>query len=81
AYLHYGIAAILGFIGIKLMIHAIHEAPLDFIPGFSALEKIPEVPIWLSLTVIVVAMGAAVAASLLIPPKSSRNRVESGSSS
>lgn len=69
AYLHYGIAAILGFIGIKLMIHAIHEAPLDFIPGFSVLEKIPEVPIWLSLTVIVVAMGAAVAASLLFPPR------------
>ncbi|MGO2721444.1 MAG: TerC family protein, partial [Brachybacterium tyrofermentans] len=62
-------AAILGFIGIKLMIHAIHESPLDFIPGFSALEKIPEVPIWLSLTVIVVAMGAAVAASLLFPPR------------
>lgn len=69
AYLHYGIAAILGFIGIKLMIHAIHEAPLDFIPGFSVLEKIPEVPIWLSLTVIVIAMGGAVAASLLFPPK------------
>ena len=71
AYLHFGIAAILGFIGIKLIIHAIHEAPLDFIPGFETLQKIPEVPIWLSLTVIVVAMGGAVIASLLIAPKSS----------
>ncbi|WP_394213890.1 TerC family protein [Brachybacterium vulturis] len=71
AYLHYGIAAILGFIGIKLMIHAIHEAPLEFIPGFSALEKIPEVPIWLSLTVIVVSMGVAVLASLFFAPKTS----------
>ena len=71
AYLHFGIAAILGFIGIKLIIHAIHEAPLDFIPGFETLQKIPEVPIWLSLTVIVVAMGGAVVASLLFPPKAS----------
>ena len=64
AYLHYGIAAILGFIGVKLLIHAIHEAPLDFIPGFSVLQKIPEVPIWLSLAVIVVAMGVAELASI-----------------
>ena len=71
AYLHYGIAAILGFIGIKLIIHAIHAAPLEFIPGFEVLENIPEVPIWLSLTVIVVSMGVAVLASLLFPPKQS----------
>lgn len=64
-YLHYGIAAILGFIGVKLIIHAIHEAPLEWIPGFSTLEKIPEVPIWLSLTVIVVSMAAATIASLV----------------
>ena len=79
AYLHYGIAAILGFIGIKLIIHAIHESPLDFIPGFEALQKIPEVPIWLSLTVIVVAMGGAVLASLMFPPKHEHAEVESGS--
>jgi len=65
AYLHYGIAAILGFIGVKLLIHAIHEAPLDFVPGFSALQRIPEVPIWLSLSFIVVAMGVAILASLV----------------
>jgi tellurite resistance protein TerC len=66
AYLKYGIAAILGFIGVKLVIHAIHEAPLDFIPGFSALQRIPEVPIWLSLAFIVVAMGVAIVASLVV---------------
>ncbi|MDN5821462.1 MAG: TerC family protein [Brachybacterium sp.] len=77
AYLHYGIAAILGFIGIKLMIHAIHEAPLEFIPGFSVLEKVPEVPIWLSLTVIVISMAGAVLASLLFAPKAS-GQVEGG---
>lgn len=77
AYLHYGIAAILGFIGIKLIIHAIHESPLDFIPGFSVLQKIPEVPIWLSLTVILVSMAGAIVASLLLPPKDSA-QVEGG---
>src|SRR5699024_9774223 len=65
AYLHYGIAAILGFIGVKLIIHAIHEAPLEFIPGFSVLKSIPEVPICLSLSVILVSMAGAVLASLL----------------
>src|SRR5690606_37911685 len=43
AYLQYGIAAILGFIGLKLLIHAIHEAPLGFVPGFDTLAKIPEI--------------------------------------
>ena len=71
AYLHYGIAAILGFIGVKLIIHAIHEAPLEFIPGFSVLKSIPEVPIWLSLSVILVSMAGAVLASLLFAPKES----------
>jgi len=64
-YLHYGIAAILAFIGVKLIIHAIHEAPLHWLPGFDVLERIPEVPIWLSLTVIVVSMGVATVASLI----------------
>ncbi|GAA4519362.1 TerC family protein [Brachybacterium paraconglomeratum] len=73
AYLHYGIAAILGFIGVKLLIHAIHEAPLDFIPGFSVLQKIPEVPIWLSLAFIVVAMGVAVLASVIFAGKSEQH--------
>ncbi|WP_193103772.1 TerC/Alx family metal homeostasis membrane protein [Brachybacterium sp. FME24] len=78
AYLKYGIAVVLGFIGIKLLIHAIHEAPIEFVPGFSTLEKIPEVPIWLSLAVIVVAMGAAVLASILFAPKTPTQADESG---
>ncbi|WP_114854029.1 TerC family protein [Brachybacterium sp. YJGR34] len=79
AYLHYGIAAILGFIGVKLLIHAIHEAPLHFIPGFEVLERIPEVPIWLSLSVIVVAMSAAVIASLIASSRAAKAAVADGS--
>ncbi|MCK2124906.1 hypothetical protein MJ643_30560, partial [Pseudomonas sp. PNPG3] len=55
-YLQYGIAAVLGFIGVKLLVHAIHEAPLGFIPGFEVLQRIPEIPIWLSLVFILVAI-------------------------
>ena len=76
AYLHYGIAAILGFIGIKLLIHAIHEAPLDFIPGFHVLERIPEVPIWMSLGFIVVAMGVSIIASLVAARKKDNAELE-----
>ncbi|AXK46459.1 TerC family protein [Brachybacterium saurashtrense] len=72
AYLHYGIAAVLGFIGVKLLIHAIHEAPLGFVPGFSVLQRIPEVPIWLSLSFIVVAMGASVIASVIAAGRKNR---------
>lgn len=70
-YLHYGLAAILGFIGIKLLIHAAHEAP--FWPEDSAfghfVHSIPEVPIWLSLTVIAGSMIIATVASILWGPK------------
>lgn len=68
-YLHYGIAAILAFIGVKLIIHAIHEAPLEWIPGFEVLERIPEVNTFVSLGVIVSAMAIATIASLVWGPK------------
>ncbi|PWH07292.1 tellurium resistance protein TerC [Brachybacterium endophyticum] len=69
SYLHYGIAAILAFIGVKLLIHAIHESPLEFIPGFEVLEKIPEVGTFVSLGVIIGCMVIATVASLLWGPK------------
>ena len=47
-YLGKGIAIILAFIGVKLLLHAIHETT-DL--------PVPEVPIWLSLVVIVGVLG------------------------
>ena len=79
-YLHLGIAAILAFIGVKLIIHAIHESPLEWIPGFTYLEKIPEVPIWLSLAFIVVAMGGATIASLIASGREEQREIPSGGS-
>ncbi len=63
-YLHYGLAVILGFIGIKLLIHALHENELPFINGGEHVTVIPEVPTWLSLAVIVVTLLVTTVASL-----------------
>ena len=47
-YLSYGLAFILGFIGVKLILEALHA---------SGVSWAPEVPIWLSLSVIGVTHG------------------------
>ncbi len=64
-YLSAGLAVILGFIGVKLILHALHENSLPFINGGEPLAGVPEVPIWLSLTVIVATLLATTVASLL----------------
>lgn len=64
-YLGHGIAAILAFIGFKLVNHALHLNELPFINGGHHVEIIPEIPTWLSLIVIVVTLTVAVVASLL----------------
>ncbi|WP_058235090.1 TerC family protein [Devriesea agamarum] len=63
-YLHYGLAAILAFIGVKLVLHALHENNLPFINGGQPIHQVPEIPIWLSLTVIIGSMVVATVASL-----------------
>jgi tellurite resistance protein TerC len=64
-YLHYGIAFILAFIGVKLFFHALHENELPFINGGQHVEWAPDISTWMSLGVIVVAMAVATIASLL----------------
>lgn len=63
-YLKYGIAAILAFIGVKLVLHALHENELPFINGGNPVP-VPEISTWVSLGFIVVAMLIATAASLI----------------
>lgn len=65
-YLSYGLAAILGFIGVKLILHALHENSLPFINGGEHLP-VPEVPTLLSLGVIAGILAVTVTASLLSP--------------
>jgi tellurite resistance protein TerC len=64
-YLSHGLAVILGFIGVKLALHALHTNTLPFINGGHHVDWAPEVPIWLSLTVIVGVLVVTIAASLL----------------
>ncbi|UOY02087.1 TerC family protein [Blastococcus sp. PRF04-17] len=63
-YLSYGLAVILGFIGVKLVIHALHENELPFINGGEHVTVIPEVPITVSLLVILVTLLVTTVASL-----------------
>lgn len=69
-YLSLGLAVVLGFIGIKLILDALHGNELPFINGGEPLTGIPEIPIWLSLTVI---MGVLIVTTIASLWKSSRN--------
>ncbi|MFT3799353.1 TerC family protein [Microbacterium sp.] len=64
-YLHYGIAFILAFIGIKLIAHAMHENELPFINGGRHIEWAPDISTWTSLAVIILSMIVATTASLV----------------
>ncbi|MCW2288039.1 tellurite resistance protein TerC [Leucobacter luti] len=63
-YLKYGIAAILAFIGVKLILHALHENELPFINGGEHVP-VPEISTMMSLAFIVLAMGVATIASVM----------------
>lgn len=65
AYLHYGLAVILAFIGVKLVLHAIHDNTLPFVNGGQPVEGVPDIGIGLSLGVIFVTIIVTVVASLL----------------
>ena len=62
-YLSQGLAFILLFIGVKLVLHALHENELPFINGGEHVP-VPEIPTLLSLGVIVVTLIVTTAASL-----------------
>lgn len=64
-YLPAGLSIVLGFIGVKLILEALHENTLPFINGGNPVAWVPEIPTWLSLAVIVVAIGGAALLSVL----------------
>src|SRR4051812_1313319 len=70
-YLSYGLAVILGFIGAKLVIHALHTNELPFVNGGEHITLIPEIPTWLSLLVILATLVVTTVAS---PAKNRRDR-------
>jgi len=65
-FLKYGIAFILAFIGVKLVLHALHENSLPFLNGGEPLDGVPDIGTGASLVVIVVSMSVATLASLLV---------------
>lgn len=75
-YLPYGLAVVLAFIGVKLIMEALHGNTLPFINGGQPLEAVPDIPTWASLLVIVLAVGIAALASIL---KSRRQSLETDS--
>ncbi len=72
-YLTYGLAAVLGFIGVKLVLEALADNNLPFVNAGRPVEWAPHVPIWLSLCVIIGTLTLATLASMI---KASRDRRE-----
>jgi len=70
-YLSVGLALVLGFIGVKLVLDALHGNNLPFVNSGQPVTWAPEIPIWLSLTIIVSTLSIATVASLV---KSARDK-------
>ena len=68
-YLSYGLAVLLGFIGLKLILHAMHENELPFVNGGKPIEWAPDIPTLASLGVIVVILAVTTVASLVASAK------------
>lgn len=65
-YLSYGLAAVLAFIGVKLILHALHENNLPFINNGENVA-VQEIPTTLSLIVVVGILAITVVVSLYSP--------------
>ena len=68
-YLSLGLAFILAFIGVKLVLHALHENELPFINGGHHVNGAPEISSLVSLGVILATLVITAVASLLKAPK------------
>jgi tellurite resistance protein TerC len=73
-YLSYGLSAILAFIGVKLVLHALHENNVPFINDGEPVPVV-EVTTTLSLSVILGVLVVTVVASLLSPAGRAQNAI------
>jgi tellurite resistance protein TerC len=76
-YLGLGLAILLSFIGIKLILHAVHVNQLPFINGGHPVTGAPDISIGQSLTVILAILAVTTVASLLKSRKDNRSSVSS----
>ncbi|MFP5072141.1 TerC family protein [Pseudonocardia nantongensis] len=73
-FLSYGLAAILAFIGVKLILHALHENNVPFINDGRPVGVV-EISTGLSLSVIIAVLVVTVVASLVSPKGRAQNSV------
>jgi tellurite resistance protein TerC len=64
-YLSIGLAAVLAFIGAKLILEALHSNHLGFLNNGEPISWAPHIPIWISLVVIISTLAIATVASLI----------------
>ncbi len=74
-YLKHGLSVILAFIGVKLVLHAMHVNELPFINGGEPVAWAPEIPIEWSLGVILGTIVIATVLSLLSPKAKAQQAV------
>jgi tellurite resistance protein TerC len=79
-YLSLGLAFILAFIGVKLVLHALHENELPFINGGHHVS-VPDIPSLLSLAVIIVTLAVTAVASIAASRRMSEEEIEERTSS
>jgi tellurite resistance protein TerC len=75
-YLSLGLSVLLAFIGAKLILHAMHENSLSFVNSGEPIGWAPDIPIWLSLIVIIGVLLVTTVASLARSPQARRRPVE-----
>ncbi len=71
-YLNLGLSLLLAFIGVKLILHAIHENSLPFINGGQPVTGVPEIPIAVSLGAIILILSVTTVASLMKSARDAR---------
>lgn len=76
-YLSVGLAVLLAFIGVKLVLHALHENSVPFINGGQPVHWAPDIPISVSLGVIVGVLAVTTVASLVKSGRDARAEVTS----
>jgi tellurite resistance protein TerC len=73
-YLSHGLSVILAFIGVKLILEALHSNELHWVNGGDPVKWAPIVPIWLSLSVIVGVLTLTTVLSLVVAPRRAARR-------
>lgn len=76
-YMSLGLSVLLAFIGVKLILHALHENTLPFINGGEHVS-VPEISTVFSLGAIVVILGVTTIASLWKSSKDAKAGIDSG---